>query len=433
MNTPMRSFIIASISISALLSCSSVKKLAIERDLTGMINKSEIFQEELMGLSVYDPYLETFLININDDKYLTPASNTKTFTLFSTMAMIGDSIPTFAYTRRPDSLIIQPLGDPTFLHPDFQGQNAIRVISDFPEDKIYIKYPEIELPTFGPGWAWDDYNYEFQPERTRFPIYGNVLTTVQTDSTQTIIPEFFADFVEFADPLYNSRLLEQNIFLLKSARPGDTLKTVIPFKTSTELTHQLLEDTLKKALVPIEASYYMEDTIYNGGTLPLYATMMLRSDNFLAEQMLYLSAVENRMPSIAAHISALGDRELVFLPDSLIWVDGSGLSRYNMVTPRNQIALYHRIYRSLEWEEIETIFPTGGVQGTIKDWYSGEEEPYVFAKTGTLRHNHCLSGFLKTSSGKTLIFSFMNNHYTRPTSEVKQQMQQVLESIRDAY
>ena len=78
------------------------------------------------------------------------------------------------------------------------------------------------------------------------------------------------------------------------------------------------------------------------------------------------------------------------------------------------------------------IFSTGGVSGTIKNWYAAEQ-PYVFAKTGTLKHNHSLSGYLKTNSGKTLIFSFMNNHYPFSSTQVKTEMQSLLEDIRENY
>jgi len=409
-----------------------VKKIAIETDLLRMINKSEVFKDELIGFSIYDPGNDKYLLNINADKYFTPASNTKTFTFFATTNALGDSIPTFAYTRRPDSLIIQPLGDPTFLHPDFSGQNAIQKLLGF-DEKVYLIYPETELPTFGPGWAWDDYAYEFQPERNQFPLYGNIVSVNKNGSDQSITPSFFEDFVDFTGVRPSGRLVDQNIFYIsKSDEERDTTNWNIPFRTSQELNLQLLSDTLKRKVITIEGEYYLGDTIYNGRSLPLYATMMLRSDNFLAEQMLYMSAVEENKGSIPSYINHLGASDLVFLPDSLVWVDGSGLSRYNMVTPRNQISLYTRIYRSMDWDRIKLIFPNGGETGTIKNWY-GAEEPYIFAKTGTLRHNHCLSGFLQTSSGKVLVFSFMNNHFTRPTSEIKSEMQMIFENIRMSY
>lgn len=430
----LRSYFVIFCVLLILASCTSVKKIAFETDLTRLINKSEVFEEEYVGFSLYDPSNDKFLLNINADKYFTPASNVKAFTFYTTNAILRDSIPTFAYTRRGDSLFVTPLGDPTFLHPDFQEQVALRRLGAFPDENIFISYPEIELKPFGPGWAWDDYEYDFQPERHPLPIYGNVIKVNVTDSLTTISPQFFENFVDMDGQRAKGRLTDQNIFYFPSIEAkGDTIESIIPFKTSKELHHRLLADTLRKKVKEVSSvPYFMADTIYNGRSLPMYATMMLRSDNFIAEQMLYMSALEKNRSSIGEHISELANNELVFLPDSLIWVDGSGLSRYNMVTPRNQIALYTRIYRSLAWDRIQLVFPNGGVSGTIKNWY-GAEEPYIFAKTGTLRHNHCLSGFLKTKTGRILIFSWMNNHYTRPVSEIKVEMQKLFESIRDNY
>ncbi|MGI9552249.1 MAG: D-alanyl-D-alanine carboxypeptidase, partial [Aurantibacter sp.] len=77
--------------------------------------------------------------------------------------------------------------------------------------------------------------------------------------------------------------------------------------------------------------------------------------------------------------------------------------------------------------------PKGGVSGTLEDWYPGNPKPYIIAKTGSLGNNHCLSGYLITKSGKTLIFSFMNNHFRRPSSKIKRRMQLIFEEIRDGY
>lgn len=416
-----------------LISCSSVKRIAIERDVNRLVSKSEVFQNELIGMSVYDPYLEKYVVNINADKYFTPASNTKLLTLYASDLNLGDSIPTFAYTQRGDSLIIQPLGDPTFLHPDFEQQRAIQRLRAFSTQKIYIQYPKIDFPGYGPGWSWDDYGYAFQPERNSFPIYGN-LVWVEQHTTTTITPTFFQDFVEFTEarpPFRRDRT--QNLFqFVSKAADLDTLIQVSPFVPSKELIHELLSDTLNATISEVSTNHTLSDTLYNGRSLPMTALMMLRSDNFLAEQMLYMAAVQRNANSMQGYIQDMKTGDMKFTPDSLIWVDGSGLSRYNMFTPRTLVSILHETYLNTPWSEIEIIFPTGGVNGTIRRWY-GAETPYVWAKTGTLRHNHCLSGFIKTKSGKTLIFSFMNNHFTRSNAEIKQAMQALLENIRQSY
>ena len=83
----------------------------------------------------------------------------------------------------------------------------------------------------------------------------------------------------------------------------------------------------------------------------------------------------------------------------------------------------------------ERLFPllaTGGKSGTIRNWYGGDV-PHVFGKTGTLSNNDCLSGFLVTRSGKTLIFSFMNSNFTAPTNEIRGNMQSILKLIYENY
>ena len=75
----------------------------------------------------------------------------------------------------------------------------------------------------------------------------------------------------------------------------------------------------------------------------------------------------------------------------------------------------------------------GGKEGTLKDWYKDPDGPYLFGKTGSLSNNHNLCGYLRTKSGKTVVFSFMNNHYRKPTTLVKSRMQRLLIWVREHY
>ena len=76
--------------------------------------------------------------------------------------------------------------------------------------------------------------------------------------------------------------------------------------------------------------------------------------------------------------------------------------------------------------------PASGESGTLKNSYKASK-PYIYAKTGTLRNNHSLSGLLITKSGKTLYFSFMNSNYTVPNSQLKQAMEEILITVHDQY
>jgi D-alanyl-D-alanine carboxypeptidase/D-alanyl-D-alanine-endopeptidase (penicillin-binding protein 4) len=120
------------------------------------------------------------------------------------------------------------------------------------------------------------------------------------------------------------------------------------------------------------------------------------------------------------------------LKDEPRWVDGSGLSRYNLFTPRSIVQMWERIYDRIPRERLFALLATGGQSGTIKRWYSAEQ-PYIFGKTGSLSNNHCLSGFLVTKRGKTLVFSFMNNNFTTSVNEIRRNMESILRTIYERY
>ena len=165
--------------------------------------------------------------------------------------------------------------------------------------------------------------------------------------------------------------------------------------------------------------------------------MLQPSDNFIAEQLLLVAASEMGEPLNSRNVIAhMKETHLKNMPDEPQWVDGSGLSRYNMFTPRSLIWLLQQINNEF-WadQDLFAMLPAGGESGTIRNWYGAPDEgvPYVFAKTGTLSNNHCLSGYVITESGRKLLFSFMNNHYVTSSSVVKAEMEMVLRHIRATY
>jgi len=118
------------------------------------------------------------------------------------------------------------------------------------------------------------------------------------------------------------------------------------------------------------------------------------------------------------------------LLDPLIWVDGSGVSRYNLFTARTIISILKQIYKQIGWKKVKKLFPAGGVSGTIKDYYKSKKEPFVYAKTGTLINNHNLSGFLVGRSKKKYLFSIMVNHHKSSNIDVRNGIGELLFYLR---
>ncbi|MCY1689477.1 D-alanyl-D-alanine carboxypeptidase [Exiguobacterium sp. SL14] len=75
--------------------------------------------------------------------------------------------------------------------------------------------------------------------------------------------------------------------------------------------------------------------------------------------------------------------------------------------------------------------PIGGQSGTLKRMFNGLGNGQVFAKTGTLNKVKTLAGYMKTNTGKTLVFSLMVNNYAGSVDMVKKRMEKILEPALD--
>lgn len=165
----------------------------------------------------------------------------------------------------------------------------------------------------------------------------------------------------------------------------------------------------------------------------LYRKFMQESDNFLAEQLLLLAAAQRygkpKPEDIIHYAIDTLFTELKLEPRQ--WVDGSGLSRYNQFTPRQISGLVLRMYQELGPERLQAILPAGGQSGTLQRRFANRPEPYVWAKTGTLRHVIGLSGLVRSANGKWYVFSFLHNNFPGQTSAHYREMEKVLGWVYD--
>lgn len=416
-----------------LSSCGSVPRRAIEGHLTGM---EQTFQD-FTGFMLYDPGKRKVLFEHNASRYFTPASNTKIFTLFAALSVLGDSVPALRYATVGDSLIITGTGDPSFLYKPVSESKVYTFLSRAPED-LYYTERNWTTPPFGPGWSWEDYDFYYSAMRSPFPIYGNTFETIYLNGKLKTRPRHFEKFIVMSgDTADRSMLIRSPYSNVTRFTPGrhDRIRDwTKPFITDSSMVVQLLSDTLHRKVTlvhnpPVSAW----QTLYSVPADSLYRVMMQDSDNFIAEQLLLLCAGALRDtldPEIA--ITYVKDELLADLPDEPLWNDGSGLSRYNLVTPRSVVMLWEKLLNAVERDRLFSMLATGGVSGTLKNYYTADE-PYIYGKTGTLSHVHCLSGYIVTRKGKTLIFSLMNTNYSVPTRHVRESMQRLLEMIRDRY
>ncbi|AWW29325.1 peptidase S13 [Echinicola strongylocentroti] len=408
------------------------------------VRDSKVFDQGFTGFMLVDPAKDKVLYALNEDKYFTPASNTKMFTYYAAHKVLGDQVNALDYVESGDSLIFWGTGDPSLMHPDFEDRSVLNFLESS-DKQLFMADNFDEVQAYASGWSWNWFNYYYGPERSSMPIYGNIVRfkkEVQTESL-TYSPRFFAPQIkeDLSLPAREYSILrDKNINDFRYHLVGEELsfETDKPFVTSSQLTREMLEDTLGRSITMIDYDNVKNrphQKLKGVASDSLYKQMLKISDNFLAEQLMVLVADELADSlNVRGAIKYLEEHYLADLPDEPQWVDGSGLSAQNKFTPRSIIKLLEKIKAEVPEEKIFAYFPSGGVSGTIRSWYkSDDEHPYVYAKTGTLSGVHCLSGYLLTKSGKTLYFSFMHNNYVISSNELKKEMEKVLYLIHDRY
>jgi serine-type D-Ala-D-Ala carboxypeptidase/endopeptidase (penicillin-binding protein 4) len=405
-----------------------------------------------VGISIYEPASGKYWYNYNGEKYFVPASNTKIPTCYAAMKYLGDSLVGLRYVKTDDTYLF-PTGDPTFLHPDFENQPVFKFLSQLKHATITANYP-FESDGFGRGWTWGDYNESYQSERSAFPINGNCITfsildgKLNTFPTHNINVEESQYVVKSNGNFYLERYKDDNTFRVEPSKTKFTSQS-IPFIPDETMILGILRDTLKGLQLsdyfPVigttvinhstEKTINFNDsikTIFSQPTDSLLKPMMHRSDNFFAEQSLLMVSNERLgVMNDAKIIDTLLKTDFKDLPQKPRWVDGSGLSRYNLFTPQDFVAILGKMQNEFGMNRIKEIFATGG-EGTISSYYK-TDSGFIYAKTGTLSGVVALSGFLTTKKNKELIFSVLVNNHNGSATAVRRAVEKFIQGIRNNY
>ena len=111
-------------------------------------------------------------------------------------------------------------------------------------------------------------------------------------------------------------------------------------------------------------------------------------------------------------------------------VDGSGLSRMNLITAESTSRLLQYMwshpYASVRQAYYRSL-PVGGVDGTLEDRFRrGPAHRNVRAKTGTLTGVSSLSGYVTTSAGTPILFVLMCNNYLQKNSVIRRTQDEIV-------
>jgi D-alanyl-D-alanine carboxypeptidase/D-alanyl-D-alanine-endopeptidase (penicillin-binding protein 4) len=408
--------------------------------------RDPLFKSAHVGVSVYDPLAKKSLYDYQSHKFFVPASNVKIVSCFAAMKYLDSLLPGIRYYENDTAIYILPTGDPTLLHRDFMRQPVIEFLQR-QKKKIYITDRNWRDKELGAGWSWDDYADDYMAERNAFPVYGNTLKWVQQrvagsgpsdENTISVFsdPEvnwsvrFEPDSAKQGFKVKRDRLA--NIFSI-SESTEDNKEVYVPFITGgLTAALELLPDTIGKTIA-IQNDFLVTDpqkrTVWSQPLDSVLRHMMYNSDNFFAEQLLLMVADKKAgVMDDALIIDSLLNTDLVTLPDTPVWVDGCGLSRYNLFSPADFVQILDSMRLQFGMERVKSIFPTGD-SGTLKHYYVADNG-FIYAKTGSMSGVIALSGFLYNRQGRLLIFSVMVNNYNGSGAAARRSIERFVKRLR---
>jgi D-alanyl-D-alanine carboxypeptidase/D-alanyl-D-alanine-endopeptidase (penicillin-binding protein 4) len=423
--------------LSSLILCFSIAtqvNAQSKRKIQKIFKSSEIVNNHYTGFALYNPQKGKMIYELDANKPAIPASNTKLFTLYTALNMLGDSIPGLKYIIKGDSLIFWGTGDPSMLHPDLKSTRVYDFLKNS-DKKLFYSHSNASTDFVGSAI--------YTIALVSLPVgENNAEAYAGSDGKIHLKPAFLEaslkqDTSYHPKEFYVRRDERTNTFSYPAMNMPAKFQQTLYLVPGAELTRRTLSDTLHKPINVINMALPANaKTIYSIPADSLYRRMMLPSDNYLAEQILYMcsSLLPGRM-SVEAAIDYGSKSFLTDLPDKFQWRDGSGLSRNNYFSPRSIIKILIKIKDKVGNEQrLLNMFPAGGVSGTLRTAYKTDNgSPFVWAKTGSLSNVHIQGGYFVTRKGKKFIYSFMNNNYLIPTADIRNEMVRIITMIHEKY
>jgi len=385
----------------------------LERQLNRSIAKEAIFQGAQVSVSIFDLEQKKEVVSLQSDKKILPASTIKLVPFLGALQTFGFSLPALHYKKQDGRFYFWSTGYPLLGYPSRANDDVLTFLKKQKDSLFYLPRP-MTSPALGSGWAWDDVSYAFSAKKSSFPFHGNLVqisSSPESDRLRFSPPGFEQRIPYTQKQEYYELLVDDQIHQLSRTK-ADTLS--LPFTPSDSLFVQLMQDAIT---TPIYKGYKQEVSLDGYKTLTttktlLYKALLHDSDNLVAESLvLMLCGTSQWELNTQQGLLLLYQRNKTLKPQ-FQQVDGSGLSRYNLASPRGLQETLGTIYEMIGSREIKTLFPQANSEGTLTPYAPQHNLKFVYAKSGNLRNNHVLAGYIFTDTKKPFSFVISVNNYT---------------------
>lgn len=441
------------LSLCTWVLCSSVLASSLQKPIDDMIHK--IDPRINMGMMVVDLNTGEKLYQRAIQQTFVPASNMKLFSDATALLALGPDyhfqtqISTDADSIRSGKLngsiyLILP-GDPSFsstdLHSLFSSLKTLGVnritgsvvlVSDFSHTEAHP-----------PGIVPKDLYYSYGASLAPLIIDENRVTITVNPSCQIGQPAL----VEYSGPL-GSFVLDNQVSTVAGLGGGVSFVTTednhlvvrgkigqrqgaiqqrIAVKNPLSHAEEVIKQTLKNQGITLDGSVILGQskpsmllaTHYSQPITQLMADTLKPSDNLYANS-LFLHAARKikgtpvNWQQAEQVVKQYLQQQTGINMQSAVLVDGSGLSRHDLLSVEQTVSLLRYLYEHfpLTYEYIAAL-PIAGQDGTLKRRLrKTNQKGFVRAKTGSMTGIMSLSGYLYTANGHTLAFAMYIN--TRP-------------------
>lgn len=349
------------------------------------------------------------LVERNADERFVPASALKVLTAAAALQVLG---PDHRFRTRvldlgDRTLVLEGGGDPTLASGDLAALAA--AVGPRRVRRVIADPSALPGPPFGPGWAWEDAPLAFSAEVSGLTVdRGRVAVTVTPAGVgRPPRVEGCADLVNRARTVAPGGASTWE-FLRLPGRAGTILQGDIPADEEPTRVDLAVVDPARRAGEIFAAPFgaLVQVGPAEGGDLlaehlsaPLAEILvegLAQSDN------LVLECVYRSVQDPPSH--------LPLPPGSVRMVDGSGLSRYNLATPR----AFVQVLRARP--DLATLLPAPG-QGTLATRLAGLP---VRAKTGSMGGLSALVGYVHPEDpARAVAFAMLTNGFVGPSRELK--------------
>ena len=385
----------------------------LERQLNRSIAKEAVFQGAQVSVSIFDLEQKKEVVSLQSDKKILPASTIKLVPFLGALQTFGFSLPALHYKKQDGRFYFWSTGYPLLGYPSRANDDVLTFLKKQKDSLFYLPRP-MTSPALGSGWAWDDVSYAFSAKKSSFPFHGNLVqisSSPESDRLRFSPPGFEQRIPYTQKQEYYELLVDDQIHQLSRTK-ADTLS--LPFTPSDSLFVQLMQDAIT---TPIYKGYKQEVSLDGYKTLTttktlLYKALLHDSDNLVAESLVLMLCGTSQWELNTQQGLLLLYQQNKTLKPQFQQVDGSGLSRYNLASPRGLQETLGTIYEMIGSRDIKTLFPQANSEGTLTPYAPQHNLEFVYAKSGNLRNNHVLAGYIFTDTKKPFSFVISVNNYT---------------------